>query len=164
MGRRQKQKWRKGHRCVQLRPLAFSLLEPGLWWVLSCRKRRRWRRGEGRGNRITPPLTQGSCLSEMLSIRAHVSIRPTCHSLATATGKHAPPFSCICPSSDQPQWERQICWRGHIQQSKIIFIIGVRHYQWRSSRVGIVTESRTFLLIFAACLQCRCVHGGLTCT
>lgn len=51
-------------------------------------------------NRITPPLTQGSCLSEMLSIRAHVSIMPAKLSPCNCSTQ-SPRKSSICLSSNQ---------------------------------------------------------------
>lgn len=71
-------KWgRRGQHCVQLRPLASSPVQdrPGSDGCSPAEKDVEHRRGS---NRITPPLTQGSCLSEMLSLQAYVSIMPAC--------------------------------------------------------------------------------------
>lgn len=75
-------------------------------------------------NRITPPLTQGSCLSEMLSIRAHVSIMP-----ATLS-----PYNC---KSQTPGKAASVCHliRQYVSllerthYDKISFIVNPEHYK-----------------------------------
>lgn len=79
------------------------------WWVLSCRKGVAHRRGS---NRITPPLTQGSCLSEMLSLQAYVSIMPACVAMQYKK-------CCIYLSFNQGTYGVcQICQGEHIKMEQ----------------------------------------------
>lgn len=104
--RRLIQKGRRGLCCVRQRPLASSPSRRDRAMMLSCRKTSGAEEGS---NRITPPLTQGSCLSEILSIQAHVSIMPA--TLLPCNSNTHYRKGSICLSSRQTIC--QICWRGH---------------------------------------------------